>query len=300
MDTTGGGFAPAGADVSFSGTIDNYAFFAQSLTITAGTAGTVTFGAALGSISELSSLSVTAGTIDVRASIFTTEGQNYVGTIALGGDLSSYGSIVIDGNVVLGATPATISTAQAGFNNGVLISGTASASTAAVLNVTYGDGLFIYNNTIPSGTITSGNVTINPIGTGNTNIQLLSGVYDIDQINQSAHLFLSGAAVTIGNSSGTPFTFASSLNEYPGQTTSLTLSSRPIGSLWHQHRRDARRPLLAQRPQHQHARGSGRQRHGRRHHGHRTDDLQHGQRDHVRGANLWRPGDDRRQYRSDG
>jgi hypothetical protein len=138
MDTTNGGVTPAGANITFSSTING----AQGLTLTGGTGGTVSFGA-VGATAALTSLTASGSTITQNATAKTTGAIGYTGTSALnlGGNVTTNGGIVtLTGPVTLNAN-TTIDTTNSGTApTGANISFSSTIDGARNLTLTAGTG----------------------------------------------------------------------------------------------------------------------------------------------------------------
>src|SRR5207253_2896202 len=116
---TNGGAAPAGANITFTGTLGG----AQALVLTAGTAGAIVLQGAVGVPTPLASLSATGNTLSLPA-IQTSGAQSYTGAATLGGSLTSAGApILING-------PATLTA-------GVMVDTTNAGATPTGANVTF-------------------------------------------------------------------------------------------------------------------------------------------------------------------
>ena len=92
IDTTNAGGTAAGANISFSSTING----ARTLTLTGGTTGTILLGGAVGGTTALTSLSANAATITQSSTVNTTGAISYTGSSAinLGGNVTTSGGVV--------------------------------------------------------------------------------------------------------------------------------------------------------------------------------------------------------------
>lgn len=111
VDATNSNIAPAGANISFSSTINGSG--SRTLTLTGGTGGTVLMSGSIGNSTPLNTLTVTGSTITQSSSVVTTGAISYTAPTAinLGGGLSTSAAITITGPVLL-----TNSVAASGSN----------------------------------------------------------------------------------------------------------------------------------------------------------------------------------------
>src|SRR5207237_1021320 len=100
VDTTNAGGTAAGANISFSSTINN----GQTLSLTAGTAGAITLSGAAGGTTALTSVTGSGNTISL-ANVKTTGAQSYTGTTSTtlnGTYLTAAGTFGVTGPGLLG------------------------------------------------------------------------------------------------------------------------------------------------------------------------------------------------------
>jgi filamentous hemagglutinin family protein len=112
IDSTNSGGTPAGASISFSTTLNG----AQSLSVNAGTSGTITFTGAVGGITALSSLNATGKIIAPVSSVKTTGSLNFSASTAItvsNNITTSGGGITLTGPITLLGAP-TFDTTNAG------------------------------------------------------------------------------------------------------------------------------------------------------------------------------------------
>jgi hypothetical protein len=98
VDTTDAGGSPAGANMTFTSTING----AQALTLTAG-AGDVLLSGTIGGTTRLSSLTASGNTVNVQT-VSTTGAQSYTGATTLNGSLNSNTA----GAITVSPAPLTI------------------------------------------------------------------------------------------------------------------------------------------------------------------------------------------------
>lgn len=198
LDTTGGGTTPAGANITFSNTING----AQNLTLNAGTAGTITASSAIGGTTRIGTLTIT------RAAGAT------FGAITAGAIAQTAGT----GTVTFGALNTnTVS--------GINITGGAYTFNGTV--TTSAAGPVVINNsgtvTIPSGSNFTPAGAFNQSGTGAVS---LTGTVNTTNQNMTFN-----GPVTLGanlslTSGGGAITFGSTING--AQTLSLTAGAGSI------------------------------------------------------------------------
>ncbi|MBY0530217.1 MAG: filamentous hemagglutinin N-terminal domain-containing protein, partial [Rhabdochlamydiaceae bacterium] len=142
LDTTNAGASPAGANISFSNTING----AQALTLTAGTSGVVGMTGAVGAGTALSSLSATGATITQSSTAKTTGALSYTGSTAinLGGNITTSGGTIslLTGPVTLNAN-TTLDTTNAGgtpAGAGITINSNVTQAATQTLTVNGGTG----------------------------------------------------------------------------------------------------------------------------------------------------------------
>jgi len=110
-DTTNGGSTPAGASISLTSTVNG----GNSLTLTGGTGGTVSFGAA-GGVTPLTALTASGAIIHQNSTVKTTGAVSYTGATAItiaGNITTSGGSVTMAGPVAISNSP-TIDTTNGG------------------------------------------------------------------------------------------------------------------------------------------------------------------------------------------
>ncbi|MEI8320730.1 MAG: filamentous hemagglutinin N-terminal domain-containing protein [Alphaproteobacteria bacterium] len=120
FDTTDGGNNSTGADITFNSTVDGYDGDSDDTTniaVTAGTEGTVTFAADVGTNFALSNFTVVGQTINLSGNVTTTGGQEYNGAVSLNNSLqltdtstNSPGGTISFDSTVDGAHDLTVST----------------------------------------------------------------------------------------------------------------------------------------------------------------------------------------------
>ncbi len=194
LDTTAGGAAAAGANVAFGGTIDGTSSGHDGLSVTAGTAGTVTFSGNVGHTVPLGAISLTDAVLDLGSGVTIRTS---------GGAVTQTGVTMLLG--ALGATAAIDTTAGGGASAGISFSSTIDDATAgaASLSLTAGN----------AGTITlSGNVgattALGAISLSDQTLDLASGIAlktkggAVSEAGSTVLLGASAATVTIDTSSG--------------------------------------------------------------------------------------------------
>ncbi|BFI96593.1 MAG: hypothetical protein RSP_21030 [Rhodanobacter sp.] len=170
IDTTGGGTAATGANISFGGDVSGTTAGGSSLTLTAGSGGAVTLGT-VGGAYALNALTI-SGSTTLNGNVSTTGGQTYNDAVTLGGNatLTSTGSGAIDlASTVNGGYALTVDTAGVTTFGGV-VGGTtqltslttdAAGSTTLDGNVSTTGGQ-TYNDAVTLG----GNATLTSTGGG--------------------------------------------------------------------------------------------------------------------------------------
>jgi filamentous hemagglutinin family protein len=120
LDTTNAGGTAAGANITFSNTVNG----ANTLTCTGGTGGVVTFTGAVGGTTALASLTATGATITQSSTAKTTGALSYTGSTAInvsGNVTTSGGVITMTGPVTAAGTPTFDSTNAGGTAAGANI-----------------------------------------------------------------------------------------------------------------------------------------------------------------------------------
>ena len=236
VDTTNAGGTAAGANITFTSTIDG----AQALTLTGGTSGTITLNGAIGSNTALTSLAATGAIIAQNSNVKTTGPVSYTGSnqIDLDGNITTSGAAVtMNGPVALtttvlvdatngGGTPAganisfssTINGAQAltltgGTSGNVAVSGTVGGTTALTSLTVTGNALAFQNIGGASSGV-SGTTTLNAIG---------SIAFNGTTYNANTMAFT--AATNFNMNAGAPTSFSSNGGSLTFTTGVIRLSS---------------------------------------------------------------------------
>ena len=150
FDTTNGGGTSAGANISFSSTLDG----AQSLVLKGGTAGVVTLSGAVGSLTPLSSLTIFSTASIIQSSTVTTTGQvAYFGStaVSINGNITTSGQAIgVQGAITIAGNPTFDTTNNGGTPAGASISfsnGTINGATVLTLRagtggtISFGDSI---------------------------------------------------------------------------------------------------------------------------------------------------------------
>ena len=122
MDTTNAGGTAAGANITFTSTLNG----AHNLTLTGGTSGTVLFSGAVGGSTALTTLTATGATITQSSTAKTTGALSYNGSSAINLD----GNVTTSGGVVAMTGPVTL-------NTGVIVDTTNAGGTTAGANISF-------------------------------------------------------------------------------------------------------------------------------------------------------------------
>jgi hypothetical protein len=216
IDTTNGGLFSNGANVSFSNTINN----AQTLAITGGSMGIITFNGDIGTSTALTSL-------NVNASVVTFNG-------AVGNNSNRLGSIAITGTTNLNGGSIYTSGSQT-YNSAILM------NTDNTLDA--GMGAITFNSTLDSNTLarnltinSSGATTFNGIVGGSLALSSITTdaagttVINGGSINTSGTGQIFNDAVTLGadatlNAGNGSITFAQTVDSASSSARNLTLNS---------------------------------------------------------------------------
>lgn len=250
LDTTNGGLAPAGSNITFNSTVDG----AHNLILNGGTGGVVSYGA-VGGTSALTALTATGATVTQNSTAkVTTGGIAYTGATAinLGGNLTTSASTVsMTGPAILNAN-LTIDTTNAGGSAGgaaITTTGNVSQSTtqtlslnagtggvvsiggnliANALTVTNSGGMTITGTTIvPTVTLTNttGNITFNGAATIATSLATAAQAYGVIFNNGGtitpATTFLNTGGITLKSGSSASLNFTNGVTHTAGATTVL-------------------------------------------------------------------------------
>jgi hypothetical protein len=261
IDTTNLGASPAGANVSFNGTVNG----AQSLSIDAGAAGAATILGSVGGSTILTSLAITGKTIEVAtAQTFGVQTFAASSSTTLNGSLTtSAGSVSVTGPVVLGGT-ITIDTTNGGirpaggnvtFTNtidGALgLSVVGGALGAVAFQGAIGASTPLFSLAVSSKTITAAAVTTGGAQsfTGATSVTLngnlsttggsvtvtgpaiLGGTVTVNTTSGDANPFGPSLAFGGGNSAGANIVFSSTVNATTAGGQTLTLNSGSSGAV---------------------------------------------------------------------
>ena len=253
LDTTNAGATPAGANISFSSTINN----ADALTLTGGTGGTVTLGGAVGGTTALTSLTATGATITQSSTAKTTGALSYTGTTAinLGGNITTSGGVVtLTGPVVLNAGVTIDPTNAGGTAAGANITLSSTVNGAQALTLTGGTGGTVSfgaaggTTTLNSLTATGATITQSSSAktTGAISYTGSSGINIGGNITTSGSTIGLTGAVTLtgastidptnagGSAAGANVTFSSTINGAQALTitggTSSTVSFGAVGA----------------------------------------------------------------------
>ncbi|HND56529.1 MAG TPA: hypothetical protein PLV92_29125, partial [Pirellulaceae bacterium] len=207
IDTTNAGGVAAGANVSFSSTVDSSTATPQSLTIAAGTGGAVTMTGAVGATNPLSSLQVTAGNLTLGTSLKTTGSIDLTAdrvALPTTADSVSGGSITIQTQTAsrrldivstetgsnLELTTTEIAALKNGFSSITLGRSNGTGGISVATPVTFNDPVTLRSPN--GGTI---NVAGQITGAGDASVTLTSGASGLIQL--SSNIVTAGQAVTL-------------------------------------------------------------------------------------------------------
>ncbi len=240
IDTTNAGGTPAGANISFSSTINN----AQTLTLTAGTAGGVTVSGIAGGTTPLTSFTASGNTIST-AGVRTTGAQSYTGTTSStfnGTYLSAGGVFGVTGAALLGGATSIDTTNAGGTAAGANITFSSTINNGQTLSLTGGTSGAIILSGIAGGTtpltsFTANANTISTVGVRTTGAQSYTGATSstfngtyTTTVGAGGTFGVTGAALLGGATSITTtnanISFSSTINN--GQTLSLTAGSGAV------------------------------------------------------------------------
>jgi hypothetical protein len=252
VDTTNAGGTPAGANITFSSTLDG----AEPLTLTAGTGGAIALQGAVGGTTALQTFTVTSANTASLPAVTTRDGGINVTAsgITLAGNLSTdsaatAGAVSLSGPVTLGAN-VTIDTDAATTDANISFSSTIDADSAAndrTLTLTAGGGDVTLNGAVGGTqalktlTVTSANTASLPAVTtrdGGINVTAsgitLNGNLSTDSTATAGAVSLTGpvtlgADVAIDTDAATTdanITFSSTVNG--GQALALTAGTGDI------------------------------------------------------------------------
>ena len=158
IDTTDAGGSPAGANMTFSSTLNG----GQAVVLTAG-AGSVSIGGVVGGATRLTSLTASGTTIALQA-VNTTGAQSYSGTTTLNGNLNSNtaGAITVTGAANLATGPITVQTAGLLVTDDITFTSTINGGQALTLAAGTGDVLVggTVGGTTPLSSMTASGNTI--------------------------------------------------------------------------------------------------------------------------------------------
>jgi filamentous hemagglutinin family protein len=137
-DTTNSGGTPAGANITLTSTVNG----ANSLTLTGGTGGTISFGT-IGGTTPLTSLTASGSTINQNSTVKTTGAVSYTGSTAVNipSNITTSGGVVtMTGPVTVSGTPTIDSTNGGGTAAGANISFSSTLNGATALTLRAGTG----------------------------------------------------------------------------------------------------------------------------------------------------------------
>lgn len=212
VDSTNGGAAAAGADISFRGLIDSAPSTLRSLNVTAGTGGAARLEGEVGLFNSLDSLTVSASGIQLDK-VTTTGGQTYNGVAYLDGNLTSTntGSILFGNGIVLTDDVDIVS--AGGTGNNITITGSIDSFTqGSEKNIRMNSGFGDLTVTGDSG------AGIAVAGFGATGANILTG-----GVRSLGNVIYNGLTTLDGNVSGAVVSFSDDLNLL--DNTSLTARS---------------------------------------------------------------------------
>lgn len=228
LDATNGGGSAAGANISFSSTING----ARPLTLSGGTGGTITLSGAVGGTTALTSLTATAAAITQSSTAKSTGALSYTASaINVAGNITtSAGAIGFTGPVVVSATPTFDSTNGGTSAAGANINFSSTLNGATALTLRAGTGGVVAFNGIVGGVTPLTNLSF----TSAASVQVTNNitVSGANSLIFSTPVSLTGTSTILSNNAD--ITFSSTLNGAQALTlsggTGTTTFSSAVGA----------------------------------------------------------------------